>query len=64
MTKKYFLVNEHSGREFEIIDIDTETNIITLKGETSTFKETWDKERFKQMGYKRVSREVEDVDDA
>lgn len=60
MSKKYFYIHEKSGRKFEVIDIDPEAGTITLKGELSQFTEPWSKEAFREMGYKRITEEVED----
>ena len=60
MAEKIFYVNEHTGKEFEVIARDKEANTITLKGEYGEFTETFDKERFVAMGYSRVKKEVPD----
>jgi hypothetical protein len=63
MAQKYFYVNERTGRKYEVTNLDTDVEppMITLKGELSEFTEPWDKQRFKDMGYKRVVEEIEDA---
>jgi len=51
---KMFLVNEETGKKYEIVDLDPEGGTITLKGERSTFTEPFDKARLKKLGYKPV----------
>lgn len=58
--KKYYYIHTRTGRKFEIINVDLEAGTITLKGETSEFVETFDKERFKELGYRRAVEEVEE----
>lgn len=50
MTKLFFK-NEKTGKRFEIINLDKAANQITLRGETTTFTEKYDKEWFKSLGY-------------
>lgn len=57
MANLYF-VNEHTNRRFRVINMNKETNEVTLEGEYGSFVEKYDKERFKEMGYKLVK--VED----
>jgi hypothetical protein len=64
MSKRYFYIHERTKRRFEIIDIDTEANTVTLRGEHSVFTEVFDKARFKELGYKRhVEETLENVDE-
>ena len=69
MAIKPFLINETTGRKFEVIALDKEKGEITLKGEYAQFTEPFDLERFARLGYKRTKIEVpddapEDDDDA
>ena len=57
---KLYLKNEATGKRYEIVKLDTETNKITLRGETAEFVEDYSKERMKKLGY--VLAKVEDDD--
>src|SRR5262252_7894478 len=47
-----YLVNTRTKRKFEIIQVDREKNLLTLKGETGgVFDEPYDKTRLKSLGY-------------
>jgi hypothetical protein len=48
---KLYLKNEKTGKKYEIISLDKETNVVTLKGPNAEFTETFDKDRFKRLGY-------------
>ena len=50
MSKLYFR-NLTTDKRFELVSMDKEKNVVTLKGEYSTFTEPYDKERFKKNGY-------------
>jgi len=50
MTKLYF-EHEKTGKKFAVVRLDKETNQIVLQGDHAQFKETYDKDRFKEMGY-------------
>lgn len=56
---KRVLRNETTGHEYEVVAIDTERKVITLKGELSEFNEPLDWDRFRAMGYKRATVETE-----
>jgi hypothetical protein len=60
MAVKQFFKSEHTGVEFEVVSYDAETNQITLKGPLGEFTETYDKDKFKELGYKGVKRDVPD----
>jgi len=51
---KTFLVNDETGKKYEVVKFDKAEGTITLKGERSTFTEPFDKEKFKAMGYRPV----------
>lgn len=44
-----------TGQVYPVVGVDTEAKTITLKGEHGNFNEPYDVERFKQMGYERVT---------
>jgi hypothetical protein len=48
---KVYFCNQKTGKKYEVVRIDKATNTVTLKGETATFTEPYDKDRFKRMGY-------------
>lgn len=50
MATVYFR-NTKTGKRFEVVRLDPKTNIITLRGEHAEFDETYDKEKFKRLGY-------------
>jgi hypothetical protein len=50
MARMYFR-NKNTQQRFEVISLDRETSIITLKGQYSTFTEEYSKEKFREMGY-------------
>lgn len=50
MSKVYFR-NTKTGKKFEVVRMNKETNEITLRGEHAEFTEPYDKERFTRMGY-------------
>jgi hypothetical protein len=50
---KRVLVHEATGKQYEVIDIDKEKGVVTIKGELAEFNEPLDWERLKGMGYLR-----------
>jgi hypothetical protein len=62
MATKRVLRNEITGKEYEVVSVDEENHTVTLKGELCEFTEPLDWDRFKAMGYKRKSKEVEEED--
>lgn len=62
MATKRVLLNEITGKEYEVISIDKEHGTVTLRGELCEFTEPLDWDRFKAMGYKRKSYEVEEAE--
>lgn len=50
----YYLQHAETKRKFRIVHIDKDSKTVTLKGDTSTFKEVWNPERFKGLGYELV----------
>lgn len=66
MPELYF-ENVKTGTRFKVVSWDKETNAIILKGPNTEFTETFDKDKFKKMGYKPVQVETpatEDNEDA
>lgn len=58
---KVYLEHASTKRRFEIVNIDKDRGKVTLKGEHSTFVETWDPARFKANGYTLI-RETPDAE--
>jgi hypothetical protein len=53
-----YLLNTRTNRAFEIIKIDRNKNLLTLRGETGgVFEEPYDKTRLKELGYKYVQKD-------
>jgi hypothetical protein len=46
-----YFKNLKTGKRYQILSLDNEKQMVTLKGETATFVEPYDRERFKSMGY-------------
>lgn len=57
---KRVLRHTETGREYEVLSVDPEKKIVTLKGDLTEFTEPLDWERFRQMGYKRATVETEE----
>jgi hypothetical protein len=51
-----YLVNETAKREYKVISWDQETRIVELQGKLGTFKEKFDKELWKRMGYQMIKK--------
>lgn len=50
-----YLINTRTNRKFEVVKIDRDKNLLTLRGETGgVFEEPYDKSRLKELGYKYV----------
>ena len=60
MAEAMFLVK--GDRAYKIIAFDQPTQMVTLEGPHGKFTETFDKERFKRMGYKLVKKEMDDAE--
>ena len=58
---KHVLVNRNTQRRFEIIKLDPETKVMTLRGvETGgTFEDKFDPDHLKELGYDLVKEEVD-----
>jgi hypothetical protein len=53
-----YLINTRTNRKFEIIKIDRNKNLLTLRGETGgVFEEPYDKTRLKELGYAYVQKD-------
>lgn len=48
---KLYLKNVKTGKKYEIVSLDKDKNVVTLKGPNAEFTEPYDKERFKRLGY-------------
>ena len=56
-----YLFNSKTNRKFEIVKIDRDKNLLTLKGETGgTFEEPYDKSKLKELGYAYVQKDGEE----
>lgn len=56
-----YLINTRTNRKFEIIKIDRDKNLLTLRGETGgVFEEPYDKPRLKELGYSYVQKDNKD----
>lgn len=64
MPVKRVLRHEATGKEYEVVGIDKEKGIVTLRGDLCDINEPLDWERFKAMGYKRATVEVPETEDA
>jgi hypothetical protein len=49
-----YLINVSDRREYKAISYDKETKMIELQGKLGSFKEKFDKDLFKRMGYDMV----------
>jgi len=60
-----YLLNTRTKRRFEIIGLDREKNMLTLRGETGgVFEEPYDKTKLKELGYQYVQQsEQPDADE-
>lgn len=53
-----YLINTRTKRKFEIVKIDRDKNLLTLRGETGgVFEEPYDKPKLKELGYKYVQQD-------
>jgi hypothetical protein len=58
-----YLFNTRTNRRFEIIRIDREKNLLTLRGETGgVFEEPYDKAKLKELGYVPQQDEEQDAE--
>jgi hypothetical protein len=48
---KLYLKNAKTGKKYEIVGVDRAKNLVTLRGTHAEFTETFDKDRFKRLGY-------------
>jgi hypothetical protein len=47
-----YLINTRTNRKFEIVKLDRDKNLLTLRGETGgVFEEPYDKAQLKALGY-------------
>lgn len=56
-----YLVNQKTGMKYKIISLDQNTGMMELQGPNAKFKEKFDKEALKRMGYKLVREEDDAV---
>lgn len=53
-----YLLNTKTNRKFEVVKIDRDKNVLTLRGETGgVFEETYDKTRLKELGYQYIQQD-------
>lgn len=48
---KVFFRNLQTDKRYEVIALDKEKQVVTLRGEHATFQEPYDPARFKRLGY-------------
>lgn len=58
---KMYFVNKSTGRRYEIVGFDGAAGTVTLRGETATFTEPYDKARILKNGYKLEKVEDDDA---
>ena len=58
---KIYFTNAQTGKRYEVVAWDKETNKVTLSNDGATFVEEYSKERFKRLGYKLEKVENEDA---
>jgi hypothetical protein len=60
-----YLINTRTKRKFEIVRIDREKNLLTLRGETGgVFEEPYDKSKLKELGYEYIQKDGQQNGDA
>jgi hypothetical protein len=60
-----YLLNTRTNRKFEIVKIDRDKNLLTLRGETGgVFEEPYDKSKLKELGYKYIQKDEQQNGDA
>lgn len=59
-TTKLYFKNKATGKLFEVVNYDQGTNEMTLKGDFGEFVEVYDKQKFMDLGYERIKKEVEE----
>lgn len=62
MAETLYFRHLKTGKRYRIISLDPATRKIVLEGEMATFTETYDRERFKQMGYQLEKEITEDAE--
>lgn len=48
---KVFFRNQQTDKRYEVISLDKDKQVVTLRGEHGTFQEPYDPARFKRLGY-------------
>ena len=62
MNMTSYLLNTKTNRRFEIIKLDKDKNLLTLRGETGgVFEEPYDKARLKSLGYIYKQKDADDA---
>jgi hypothetical protein len=64
MAEVFYFENTKTGKRYKIVSLDKETNKVRLRGEHAEFEETFDKARFKAMGYQLIRVQEGDSEDA
>lgn len=54
---KVFLKNNKTGKQYEVVNVDKDRNVVILKGQFNQFEEPFDKARFKELGYDLIKGE-------
>jgi hypothetical protein len=55
-----YLYHTGSGRMYEVVGVDAAAGTITLRNDMAAFTDNYDKEKFRQQGYIKVTGEDED----
>lgn len=54
MSIRLFLLNDSTGRKYEVLGRDAKAGTLRLKGPLATFDEPEDPERLKRLGYRMI----------
>jgi hypothetical protein len=60
----WFFINTETQRRYEVVKLDKAAGTITLKGELAEFTESYDKDKFKELGYTLIREEEAEDEDA
>lgn len=58
---KIYFRNEKTGKRYRVVRMNKAEGTVVLRGDHAEFTETYDKEKFKRMGYVLETEEVEDA---
>lgn len=60
MAEQLYFRHTKTGKRYKIVSLDPETKTIVLQGDSATFADQYDKDRFKAMGYRLEREEITD----